>query len=219
MKRKIFSILFVVAMVLALVATPAAAKETTFTISYNQAQFQCRAAWWGGPIADWTYVYQNYATSADFTLTGKSLHTSISYSPPVTNLQGASAVYTYDKTSGKWIQHEGTIQYTSPYSGLPITEYWRGYLEFDGTPSADTFVHGVGYQWGYVFGVDEETVKAYYTYAEWDSKVGAWLLGFSIYLWDSDTQAYDVTSPYDDPEFPYPFIEPVPASNYNPMGL
>ena len=49
-------------------------------------------------------------------------------------------------------------------------------------------------------------------YAQWDNKVGAWLVGFSIYLWDTAPQAYTTA-------FPDPFPEPVPASNYNPLGL
>lgn len=212
MKRLVIALMLVLVM-LALVVTPALAKPTaTFTVPYKQAQFQWRTPSWGGPFGDWSSVYQNWSTSADFTITGNTLHTSISYSPGVTDLRGASHVYTYNKKSGKWIQHEGTIQYTSPYSGLPITEYWRGYLDFDGAPSATSFVHGVGYQWGYVYNVDEASVLEKYPYAVWDSTMGAWLTGFSIYIWDKANQAYTIA-------FPGPFIEPVPASNYNPLGL
>jgi len=196
------------------IAIPVSAPPVTFTVSYNQAQFQWRTPSWGGPFGTWSSIYQNSATSSDFTLTGNVLHTSITYSPSVTDLQGASTVYVYNKQEGVWIQKEGTIKYTSPYSGLPITEYWRGYLEFTGTPGASTFLHGVGYQWGYVYGVDEAIVKAYYIYAIWDETMGAWLVGFSIYLWDPVT----VTQSYAIP-FPIPFIEPVPASNYNPLEL
>ena len=127
---------------------------------------------------------------------------------------GASTVYVYDKVSGLWIQREGTMNYTSPTSGLPIADYWRGYLRFSGTPSTGAFVHSVAYRWGYVYGADETTVKAAYPYAVWDTTMGAWLVEFDIYLWDPTayTQSYTTT-------FPSPFIEPVPASNYNPLGL
>lgn len=216
-KKLVIAALLALMLVLPTQATVFAA-PTTFTVSYNQAQFQWRAAW--HTFGDWGWVNQNYATTSEFRLTGNTLHTAITYSPTVTDLQGASTVYTYNKASGKLIQHEGTIQYTSPYSGLPITEYWRGYLDFGGaTPSASSFVHGVGYQWGYVYGVDEITVKKFYVNALLDSTVGAWLVGFSIYLWDSGAQIYDVESPYTNPPFPSPFIEPVPASNWNPLGL
>jgi len=200
--------------VLVVTAMPVTAPPTTFTVPYHQAQFQWRTPSWGGPFGAWSSTYQNWPTSDDYTLKGNVLNMSISYDPSVTNLQGASTVYVYDKGAGLWIQHEGTISYTSPYSGLPITEYWRGYLKFSGTPSATTFVHGVGYQWGYVYGVDGATVMSRYPYAVWDNVMQAWLVGFSIYLWDpiATTQSYTIS-------FPSPFIEPVPADNYNPLGL
>jgi len=209
----------VILSLLVVLVTPVMAKPTSFTVPYNQAQFQWRASPIANPsqipFGDWSDAYQNDATSDDYTLTGNVLHMSISYSPSVTDLQGASTVYVYNGTV--WIQREGTISYTSPYSGLTITEYWRGYLSFSSIPSAFTFLHGVGYQWGYVYGVDEATVKAKYPIAVWDGVMQAWLVGFSIYLWDSGTQTYDDTPPYTNPAFQ--FIEPVPADNYNPLGL
>ncbi|MEM2914558.1 MAG: hypothetical protein QXH91_04055 [Candidatus Bathyarchaeia archaeon] len=66
-----------------------------------------------------------------------------------------------------------------------------------------------------VYSLDEETVKEKYPYAVWDETMGAWLAGFSIYIWDPvgfDQSSYDIP-------FPVPFIEPVPASNYNPLSL
>jgi hypothetical protein len=212
MKTKVITAL--IATIFFAAAVPAIAKPATLAVPMNQAQFQWRAPSWGGPIGAWSSIYQNYATSMDLVLTGDVLHTTLSYSPSVTDLEGASTVYVYDKTSGLWIQHEGTISYTSPYSGLTITEYWRGYLRFTDTPSDTAFVHGVGYQWGYVYGVDEVTVKASYPYAVWDETMGAWLVGFSIYLWDPTTYTQAYTIP-----FPSPFIEPVPASNYNLLEL
>jgi hypothetical protein len=203
--------------VLMLVA-PVMAKPTDIHVPWLQAQFQWRAPAWGGPFGSWSSVYQNYHTTGEedvFTLTGNVLHETFTYDPSVTDLRGASTVYVYSKAEGKWIQHEGTISYTSPYSQLPITEYWRGYLEFGDTPSKESFLHGVSYQWSYVYGVDEATVKAKYPNAVWDYTKNAWLVGFSIYIYDSLTglpQAYATP-------FPSPFIEPTPASNYNPLGL
>jgi len=217
MKLKLALVALSLLAVLVVTAMPVTAPPTTFTVPYHQAQFQWRTAPWGGPMGAWSYVYQNWATSDDYTLKGNVLNMSISYLPSVTNLQGASTIYVkYNATV--WIQHEGTISYTSPYSSLTITEYWRGYLSFSGVPSASTFVHGVGYQWGYVYGVDGATVLASYPYAVWDNVMQAWLVGFSIYLWDSGPQTYSVLPPYY-PPFPSPFIEPVPASNYNPLNL
>lgn len=177
---------------------------TPFTINWNQAQFQWRAASWGGPFGDWSSVYQNDWTTSDapFTLTGNALHTAFTYDPPVSNVQGASTNYVYDKSSGLWIQHEGTISYNIPgyycddtslaVCNGPYVNYWRGYLDFgENKPDAATFVHGVAYQWVYYYSSqDDSKVLANIPNAVWDQKMGAWLIGFSVYLWDKDTQQY-----------------------------
>jgi len=211
LKKRIFSILFALVLVLTLVtAGPVSANKTTFTTEYNQTQFQWRA--WE-EFGDWSSVYQNYASTSDFRLTGNVLHSAYSYSPAVSDLEGESTVYTYNKKTELWIEKEGTVSYRyEPYYGdYPIANYWRGYLNFGGeTPSAESFVHGVAYQWAYLLAPQEVTPLL--EYALWDETMDAWLVGFSIYLWDSETQAYEV-------EFPEPFIKPVPASNYNPLEL
>jgi hypothetical protein len=204
-------------------AVPSYAKPAApFTINWNQGQFQWRAASWGGPFGFWSDVYQNDLTTSDapFTLTGNALHTAFTFSPSVTNLQGASTNYVYDENSGLWIQHEGTISYVVPgnsYYGYPftVTSYWRGYLDFGGkTPSDDNFVHGVVYQWVYIYQSNDFPMTDYLPYAQWDSTMGAWLVGFSIYPYDKGSQTYPVATGN-----PFVFVEPVPASNYNPLGL
>jgi len=214
--KTLIAIILAVTLLVTLSGMALAAKPATFTTPYNQAQFQWRAS---APFGDWSYVYQNYSSSSDFKLTGNVLHSAYSYSPVVTDLEGESTVYTYDKKINRWIEKEGTVsyKYVPGYGDYPIANYWRGYLEFGGTPSTDNFVHGVAYQWVYLLAPQDVTPSL--QYAIWDDTMDAWLIGFSIYLWDSGTQVYDVTSPYDDPEFPDPFIEPVPASNYDPLGL
>jgi hypothetical protein len=204
----------VVALLSALTAgTVVAAKPTTFTVSYNQAQFQWRA-WDPMPSGTWTPLYLTYAASSGFRLTGNVLHTAWSYSPVVTDLEGESTVYVCDKANKVWIEKEGTVSYKyEPYYGdYPIANYFRGYLEFQGPPSQDSFVHGVAYQWAYLLAPHE--VPPSLPYAEWDETMGAWLVGFSIYLWDPSTP-----SPPYDIEFPDPFLEPVPASDFNPLDL
>jgi hypothetical protein len=213
MKTKLISIATVTLFALML-AAPAMAKTTT-TINYNQAQFQ-----WRGITAfgAWTpgYSYQNDLESSDYTLTGNVLHTSWGYSPLVTDLHGESTVYVFDKATGLWIEHEGQVsyEYVAGYGDYRIVNFFRGYLDFGGNaPSTANFVHGVAYQWVYLYAPENAVLTAPNTaYAQWDAKVGAWLVGFSIYLWDSGAQSY-ITA------FPSPFIEPVPASNYNPLGL
>jgi hypothetical protein len=212
---KVVLILAVIAVTLVgSVGTVSAAKPTTFTVNYNQAQDQWRGV---SDFGAWTpgYSYLAYATNAEFTLTGNTLHTSWSYSPVVTDLAGQSTVYTYDKVTDLWIEHEGQVSYgyAPGYGDYPVVNYFRGYLKFDGTPYADTFMKGVAYQWAYIFAPQDAVLTGKYTpKAVWDSKVGAWLVGFSIYRWDPS--APDEYTP-----FPDPFPEPVPASNFNPLNL
>jgi hypothetical protein len=141
------------------------------------------------------------------------LHAHFEYQPSPFDVQGASHVFVYDGKEGVWVLKEGTVRYTSLASGLPITEYFRGYVRFSGEPGSDKFEHAVEYQWAYVYGVDEQTVKAKYPKAWWDEKMGAWLCGFSIYLQDPTIIPPPLVG------FPNPFIEPAPASNYNPLNL
>lgn len=214
MKQKMIMFGIVLLLTLAFVA-PSYAKPTTFTVNFNQAQFQWRAS--AGPIGAWTYSYLNSPQSSDYLPTGNVLHTSWSYSPLVTDLTGQSTVYTYNKASGLWIEHEGqvTYMYVAGYGPYQIANFFRGYVQFDGTPSPDNFVHGVAYQWVYLYAPENAVLPSPLDVnAVWDSTIDAWLVGFSIYLWDptSFTQSYTTA-------FPSPFIEPVPASNYNPLGL
>jgi len=204
MNKKLF--LGIIAVMLLSIGTVFAAKPSTFSINWNQAQFQWRA--FGGPFGDWSSIYQNVLITDNdpYTLQGNSLHTTITFSPIVTNVQGASTNYVYDKSSGLWIQHEGTITYDIPNyycSGSdavctgPYVTYWRGYLNFGGNiPSDANFVHGVQYQWIYYYSSqDDATVQANLPNAVWDSKVGAWLIGFSVYLWDKTPQNYNIAFP------------------------
>jgi len=213
MKRILLTVLIVSALLLS-VGSVLAEKPSPITVDYNQAQFQWRGV---SDFGDWTsgYSYLEYATSSDFVLTGNVLHTSWSYSPLVTDLAGESTVYVYDKDSGLWIENEGQVSYmyVPGYGDAPVVNFFRGYLDFGGnTPSTTNFVHGVAYQWAYLFVPEGTTLTGSYTpNAVWDETIGAYLVGFSIYLWDKTPQSY-VTSFY-------PFPEPVPASDYNPRSL
>ena len=200
------------------VMVPVMAKEQ-IAVEMKQTQFQWRSN--KSPIGDWSVVYwDGYYGASEYEVSGKVLHAEISYMPYVSEEEGTSMVYVYDRNSGHWVMREGTIGYVSPYGeNLWITEYWKGYLDFGGEePCSENFVHGVQYQWGYVFGYDEDTQPPFYENAVWDETVGAWLLGFSVYLLDPlDTNqraVYEGNVP-----FPDPFIEPVPKSVYNPLGL
>ena len=211
MKRKIFSILFALVLMLSLSSVAFAAKPATFEVEYNQTQFQWRANR-GQEFGEWWQIYQNSLSSSEFRLTGNVLHSAYEYSPVVDDLEGESTIYTYDKKLDLWIEKEGTVSYKYEplYGEYPIVNYWRGYLKFDGTPSAKNFVHGVAYQWVYLAAPNGNDPPL--PYAIWCDTMDAWLTGFSIYLWDPGTQSYDEP-------FPDPFPAPVPASNYNPLDL
>ncbi len=195
------------------VIAPAMAKPQSITVSFNQAQYQWRA---GASYGSWSYEVQNSGTSETYELKGNVLHTSWSYSPVVTELTGASTVYVYNKKADLWIEREGqvTYKYVPGYGDYTIVNFFRGYLDFGGNvPSDNSFIHGVAYQWAYIYASEDDTgVKVKSPNAQWDSTVEAWLVGFSIYLWDPGTQTY--TTP-----FPDPMIQPVPANIYNHLDL
>lgn len=191
------------------VIVPAMAKSQSITASFNQAQYQWRAS---APYGSWSYQYQNSPTSETYRMTGNVLHTSWSYSPVVTDLTGTSTVYVYDKKTILWIEREGkvTYKYEPSYGDYTIVNFFRGYLDFGGeVPSDKSFVHGVAYQWVYIYAPEDDTgVTDILPHAQWDSTVEAWLVGFSVYLWDVAPQSYNL-------DFPDPFIEPFPANIYN----
>ena len=200
---------------LAATIIPTMAKPTEITVNHNQSQDQWRGI---SAFGAWTpgFSYLEFSTSTDFVLTGKVLHTSWSYSPVVTDLSGQSTVYTYDKKSELWIEHEGQVSYVyvPGYGDSPVVNHFRGYLDFGGnTPSTANFVKGVAYQWAYLFVPEGTELTGKYTaHAVWDEKVGAYLVGFSVYRWSPSPPAAALT-------FPDPFPEPVPARNYNPLDL
>jgi len=191
---------------------PVMAKPKSINVSFNQAQYQWRAS---APFGDWSYIYQNSPVTEEYKVTGNVLHTAWSYLPVVSDETGASTVYVYNKKADLWIEHEGKVTYKYPplYGEYTAVNFFRGYLDFDGDPGEESFSHGVAYQWVYIYAPrDDEGVTEILPYAEWDSKVGAWLVGFSLYLWDTGVQSYDL-------EFPDPFIEPLPANIYNHLDL
>jgi len=214
MKSRLFLTAIFFMAVLCVSVAPATAKPATFNVQYNQAQFQWRC-FFGAFEDGWNYLYENSPESSDYRLTGNVLQTEWTYSPVVTDLEGQSTVYVYNGSC--WIEHEGQVnyKYVAGYGDYWIVNFFRGYVAFEGEPSADSFTHGVAYQWVYLYAPFSETPPV--SNAVWDETIGAWLVGFSIYLWDDGAQNYK-------PELgdigdPVLFIEPVPASNCNPLGL
>jgi len=193
---------------------PAVLGKEEITIELKQAQFQWRA--WS-QFDSWTLLYQNRVDDDEYKLTGKVLHMDWEYSPAVQNLEGEKSVFVYNKKTGYWILKEGTVKYRYlPYYGdYDVMNYFRGYLDFDEeTPSTENLVHGIAYQWVYVYAPQDFVLPDPMLYPVWDPTMEAWLVGFSIYLWDNtgETQAYSLTT------HPFPgLISPVPASNYDPI--
>lgn len=210
-------LLLMVALVVPMLALATVhAPPTTETVPIHQVQLQCRR--WDPP--GWRYWYWDYDTEIEMTFKGNTIHTEITYQPGVSEEEGTSMTWVYNKAEEVYILHEGTVKYLSPYSSLWITEYWKGYLSFDANGD---FEHGIAYQWGYHYGDDPTW---YYTYAIWDETMEAWLLGFSIYIWDAD--GFDQKTAYFHydsalnkwvPNQDYVQIEPVPKNNYNPLDL
>lgn len=211
--KRIVIFLIVLVLLLSSSSVAFAAKPATFEVPYKQTQFQWRANR-GQEFGEWWQIYQNSLSSSEFVLTGNVLHSAYEYSPSVDDLEGESTVYTYDKKVDRWIEKEGTVSYKYEplYGEYPIANYWRGYLEFDGAPSAENFVHGVAYQWVYLAAPPADNPPL--PFAIWCDTMDAWLTGFSIYLWDPIT----TTQSYSEP-FPDPFPAPVPANNFNPLDL
>jgi len=181
-RKKMMTILLTAISMMILVI-PVMAKPQSITVSFNQAQFQWRAT---DEFGDWSYIDLITEVNEDYKLSGTVLHTSWSYSPEVTELTGTSTVYVYNKKVDLWIEREGqvTYKYVLGYGDYTIVNFFRGYLDFGGeAPSDESFVHGVAYQWAYIYASEDDTeVKVKSPNAQWDSKVGAWLVGFSIYL-------------------------------------
>lgn len=61
---------------------------------------------WGGSFGAWSWIGPSYETESEFMLTGNVLHTSITYSPSVTDLVGASTVYVFNRKS-EALDHAG----------------------------------------------------------------------------------------------------------------
>lgn len=171
MKR--FSILgIVVALLLMLVmVTPVMAKGPvgeTITISWLEDAIRYNP---GGSIkASWTNDQLGPAT---LVRTGKAYHfASIQeyYNQPLENLSGSLVISGGGRLSGH-------AKYTSPYSGLPIRDHFRGQV----TINAGTMV-GTYTQWSYAFGPRDD-VLAYYPQAVPAEKEGSgwWLIGYTNY--------------------------------------
>jgi hypothetical protein len=203
--------------VMLLATGPGTFAPATFALSYCTSAFSWRAGGSGsGPFGSWTQVYRVIFESRECTLAGYSLHISVTITGAHNEPKGEPLVYVFNKTIGLWIMHEGmvTYKYPSTYGAYTVTNYFRGYFNFNGDPSAITFLHGVEYQWIYLYlpRNQEASVKAVLPHARWDEVMQAWLVGFTVYIYDSTTP----NPPYN---VPFQFVEPVQPSDHNPLNL
>ena len=167
MKTTILLIAIFMISAMASIAIPiAAAQPQEITIENIQAQTR----YW--PDGSLMHVVNPSQTSFELRLTGNVLHGEWSYSPDVTDLEGEEYVLVYNKESDIWILREGTVEYTSPYSGYHVIEFWEGYLKLD---ESFNIIEGEFRQDGY----SDDPVN--YPWAVWDSGKGLWHLGYSIY--------------------------------------
>ena len=137
----------------------------------------------------------------------------------VEDLTGESNIYVHIKRTNLWILREGkiTYKYEPGYGPYTVVNFFRGYMNFSGTPSQDSFENGVFYQWVYLFAPESEAeqVQGYIEHAVWDTVMEGWLIGFSIYWQNTDPETYAELFPGSLEDFP----RPVPAKNYNPLSL
>jgi len=177
MKRKIFSVLFVVVLVLSLslvTAVPAGAKGPVgepVTISWLEDAVRynpdgtVKQSWIDDPLGP-----------ADLVRTGKAYHFAsiqeyYNY-PGLENLSGSLVISGAGKLSGH-------AKYTSPASGLPIRDRFKGEVTID----ADALtMEGTYTQWSYAFGARDE-VLASYPQALPAKKQGSgwWFIGYTEY--------------------------------------
>lgn len=203
--------------VMLLTTVPGTFAPATFTLGYCGSVFSWRAGGSGsGPFGSWTQVYRVFLESRECILAGNSLHITTAITGARGEPKGEPSVCIFNKTIGLWIMHEGMVTYKYPprYGAYTVTNYFRGYFKFNGDPSTTTFLHGVEYQWIYIFVPhdQEASVTAVLPHSRWDEVMQAWLVGFTVYIFDPSVP----NPPYN---VQFQFVEHVPAGNCNPLNL
>ena len=174
MKRKFLSIFIALVLALSLclvTAVPVVAappEEISIDVTQSQTRYN--------PDGTVLHIVASFQTTFELTLTGKTLHGEMSYSPSVTDLRGEKYILVYDKKANEWKLNLGVIHYTSPYSGLTIQEHWEGFLELDDELNLIT---GEFTQYAFVVG----DPAPYYPLAEPVAGEGLWYLGRSVYTY------------------------------------
>ena len=174
MKKKLLSVLLALVLALSLclvMAVPVVAappEEISIEVIQSQTRYH--------PDGTEMHIVAPFPTTFELTLTGKTLHGEMSYSPGVTDLRGEKYILVYDKKANEWKLNLGVIHYTSPYSGLTIQEHWEGFLKLD----ADlNLMEGEFTQHAYVVGNPAPN----YPGAVPVAGEGLWYLGFSVYTY------------------------------------
>ncbi len=131
-----------------------------------------------------TNGYANLGGSQDFApfvFKGSAITTSFAY---YNNEQASNNIITFEPSGpGTWAMLPNNLTLTE--NGMPVSEYWRGNLTFSGTPSMANFTGGILAQWDYIKTnsiITNSIVKQYLPDAVYDQSMGAWLVGFNVYL-------------------------------------
>ncbi len=177
MKKKILSVLFALVLVLSFIlvpAVPAAAKGPvgeTVTISWLEDAVRYSPD--GSVKNSWT---DDPLGPADLVRTGKAYHFAsiqeyYNY-PGLENLSGSLVISGAGKLSGH-------AKYTSPASGLPIRDRFRGSVTIDA--ESETMV-GTYTQWSYAFGPREDVLDSYPQAVPAQKEgLGWWFIGYTEY--------------------------------------
>jgi len=205
-----------IAISMMILVIPVMAKPPTYEITYYQTQFQWRG--YNEAFGDWT-AYPEGGDHTDVRLTEDVLHCWMEYTPNVWGKpRGMSHIYVNDGND-HWTLHDGKMsyRYDKLYGPYRAVNYFRGYMEFSGTPSTSTFVRGALYQWIYVMEPQNEPVDDEISGAVFCPVMKAWLVGFSVYIQDPQKPTTPHTLDFPGPLTAFP--RPVPANNDNPLDL
>ena len=142
--------------------------------------------------------YANLGGSEDLnalTLSGNVLSTSIAETAQNNSI-------TFMRNGNNWIMLPNKLSLT--VNSLPVSEYWRGTLSFNGMPSQANFTSGLLAQWDYVNASSTNTiVTSAFPDAVYDQAMKAWLISFNVY--NLENKCYPSGCPIPSSYFSMPF--------------
>ena len=178
MKRfNILSIVVIVIMILTMVMLVIAKGPVGDIITINWIEDAERYNAEGSLLSSWT---DDPLGPAELIKTGKAYHFADIqeyYNWPLDNLSGSLVI------SGAG-QLSGHATYTSPSSGLPIKDRFKGEVEIKVDDSEGTMI-GTYAQWSYAFGTEEDVLSSYpgaIKDEDGEEEPCWWLVGYTEYV-------------------------------------